>query len=64
MEVASKADYLVDFGGENDPLRKRFDHHQQGGAGVQRTDLRTRRLVSCGKNMEKNCAVAKVLPSR
>ena len=33
MDIAGKADFLVDFGGEHDPLRKRFDHHQAGGAG-------------------------------
>lgn len=31
-EIAS-ADYVVDVGGEYDPARKRFDHHQKGGAG-------------------------------
>jgi uncharacterized UPF0160 family protein len=35
MEIAQKADFLLDFGGEHDPMRQRFDHHQQGGAGVR-----------------------------
>lgn len=35
MDIARTADYLVDFGGEHDPAKKRFDHHQQGGAGVR-----------------------------
>ena len=35
MEIAKKADFLLDFGGEYDPKRQRFDHHQQGGAGVR-----------------------------
>lgn len=29
------ADFIVDTGGENDPKRNRFDHHQTGGAGVR-----------------------------
>jgi uncharacterized UPF0160 family protein len=32
-EVIKKADFAVDIGGENDPERNRFDHHQKGGAG-------------------------------
>ena len=28
-------DYVVDVGGVHDPLLKRFDHHQAGGAGVR-----------------------------
>ena len=35
MAIARKADFLVDYGGECDPKRQRFDHHQQGGAGVR-----------------------------
>ena len=33
MDIARKADFLLDFGGEHDPARGRFDHHQAGGAG-------------------------------
>jgi uncharacterized UPF0160 family protein len=32
-EVADSADYVVDVGGEYEPKRQRFDHHQEGGAG-------------------------------
>src|SRR3989344_3701023 len=32
-EVIQKADIVVDVGMEYDPERKRFDHHQRGGAG-------------------------------
>lgn len=31
----SKADYVVDTGHEYDPVRNRFDHHQEGGAGFR-----------------------------
>lgn len=31
----AKGDYVVDVGGEYDPSRGRFDHHQEGGAGVR-----------------------------
>ncbi len=31
--LIDSADYVVDVGGEYDPVRKRFDHHQHGGAG-------------------------------
>ena len=33
-EIA-KADFVVDVGGEYDPSRNRFDHHQAAGAGVR-----------------------------
>ncbi len=32
-EEIKKADIVVDVGGEYDPSKKRFDHHQTGGAG-------------------------------
>lgn len=31
----SKADFVVDVGGEHDPARNRFDHHQAAGAGLR-----------------------------
>ncbi|OHA79165.1 MAG: hypothetical protein A2747_01540 [Candidatus Yonathbacteria bacterium RIFCSPHIGHO2_01_FULL_44_41] len=34
-EAWAKADYVVDVGGEYDIPRGRFDHHQEGGAGVR-----------------------------
>lgn len=34
-EVYSKADFVIDVGGEYDPARNRFDHHQIGGAGIR-----------------------------
>jgi len=33
--VWATGDYVVDVGGEYDPTRGRFDHHQEGGAGVR-----------------------------
>ena len=32
-EIISKADYVVDVGGVDNPEKNRFDHHQEGGAG-------------------------------
>lgn len=34
-EPISVSDYVVDVGDTYDPLSKRFDHHQKGGAGVR-----------------------------
>jgi len=34
-EIIDRADYVVDVGGEYSQIRNRFDHHQQGGAGVR-----------------------------
>ena len=31
----SKADYILDVGGEYNPDKNRFDHHQPGGAGIR-----------------------------
>ncbi|KND46780.1 MAG: hypothetical protein AB201_03275 [Parcubacteria bacterium C7867-006] len=39
MEIAEKADYLVDFGSVYDPSIKRFDHHQEGGAGKRENGI-------------------------
>ncbi len=33
--LISKADYVVDVGGEYDTTKDRFDHHQPGGAGMR-----------------------------
>ncbi len=33
MEIISKGDFVVDVGGDYDPAKKIFDHHQAGGAG-------------------------------
>ncbi len=35
-EIIEKAEYVVDVGGVFDPEKNRFDHHQQGGAGVRK----------------------------
>jgi uncharacterized UPF0160 family protein len=35
IEKINKADYVFDVGGVYDPEKKRFDHHQKGGAGVR-----------------------------
>lgn len=37
--VIKHADYAVDVGGEYDPGRDRFDHHQKGGAGARDNGL-------------------------
>jgi uncharacterized UPF0160 family protein len=34
-EIIAKGDYVFDIGGEYDPAKKRFDHHQKGGAGAR-----------------------------
>ncbi len=39
MNIAEKADYLVDFGSIYDPKIKRFDHHQEGGAGKRENGI-------------------------
>lgn len=38
-EIINKADVVIDVGGEFDPKRSRFDHHQQGGAGVRENKI-------------------------
>lgn len=38
-EVYEKADIVVDVGGEHDPERNRFDHHQEGGAGQRENTI-------------------------
>lgn len=38
-EVWETGDYVVDVGGEYDPARGRFDHHQIGGAGVRENGI-------------------------
>lgn len=35
----ASGDYVVDVGGEYNPARKRFDHHQTGGAGVRNNGI-------------------------
>lgn len=32
-------DFVIDIGGEYDPARNRFDHHQKGGAGVRENKI-------------------------
>ncbi len=34
-EIFKTADYVYDVGGENDPNKNKFDHHQKGGGGVR-----------------------------
>ena len=38
-EVISKADIVIDVGGEYDPEAGRFDHHQRGGAGERENGI-------------------------
>lgn len=38
-KIFETADYLYDVGGENDPERNRFDHHQKGGGGVRENGI-------------------------
>jgi len=39
VELISKADVVVDVGGEHDPDTDRFDHHQRGGAGERENGI-------------------------
>lgn len=39
LEVISTGDYVVDVGGEYDPDKNRFDHHQKGGAGIRENTM-------------------------
>jgi uncharacterized UPF0160 family protein len=38
-EVWKTGDYVVDVGGEYDPVTRRFDHHQIGGAGARENGI-------------------------
>lgn len=38
-ELIQTGDFVFDVGGEYDPLRERFDHHQEGGAGKRQDDI-------------------------
>lgn len=38
-EIFKKGDYVFDVGGENDPDRDKFDHHQKGGAGQRENGI-------------------------
>ncbi len=44
-EKIASADYVVDVGGEHDQDRRRFDHHQKGGAGLRENGIP---YASCG----------------
>lgn len=35
QNLFDKGDYVYDVGGENDPEKNKFDHHQRGGGGVR-----------------------------
>lgn len=39
LEVISKADIVIDVGGEYEPDNGRFDHHQRGGAGERENGI-------------------------
>lgn len=39
LELISKADIVIDVGGEYDPDAGRFDHHQRGGAGERENGI-------------------------
>ena len=38
-KVWEKGDYVLDTGGEDDPARNKFDHHQEGGAGERENGI-------------------------
>jgi len=38
-DIIAVGDYVFDVGGEHDPSRKRFDHHQKGGAGFRENGI-------------------------
>ena len=39
QKIFEKGDYVYDVGGENNPERNKFDHHQKGGAGVRENGI-------------------------
>ncbi|WP_350636582.1 MYG1 family protein, partial [Pseudoalteromonas sp. GW168-MNA-CIBAN-0100] len=39
MKLISKADVVIDVGGEHNPETGRFDHHQRGGAGARENGI-------------------------
>ncbi len=39
QKIIESGDYVADVGGVYDPKTKRFDHHQQGGAGVRNNGI-------------------------
>jgi uncharacterized UPF0160 family protein len=39
LKIISRADFVVDVGGEYDQNKNRFDHHQIGGAGVRENKI-------------------------
>jgi len=39
MDLIAQADIVIDVGGEHDPERDRFDHHQRGGAGERENGI-------------------------
>ncbi|WP_372761807.1 MYG1 family protein [Pseudoalteromonas sp.] len=39
MALISKADIVIDVGGEHNPETNRFDHHQRGGAGARENGI-------------------------
>lgn len=39
LEIIKTGDYVVDVGGEFNPKDNRFDHHQEGGAGVRENGI-------------------------
>jgi uncharacterized UPF0160 family protein len=39
VDIIKSADYVYDVGGEHDPSRNRFDHHQHGGAGKRENGI-------------------------
>ncbi|MEQ1500286.1 MAG: MYG1 family protein [Parcubacteria group bacterium] len=39
VDIINSGDYVVDVGGIHDPSIKRFDHHQEGGAGKRENDI-------------------------
>lgn len=38
-EIIKKGDYIYDVGGENNPEKNKFDHHQKGGAGMRENGI-------------------------
>jgi len=39
QNIFEKGDYVYDVGGENDPEKNRFDHHQKGGGGKRENGI-------------------------
>ncbi|OIP64456.1 hypothetical protein AUK15_03240 [Candidatus Nomurabacteria bacterium CG2_30_43_9] len=67
-DVWATGDYVVDVGGEYDPSRGLFDHHQEGGAGVRQNGIPYSSFGSVweefGEKISDSTYVARVIDER